>query len=304
MKIAPAARLRNGPSPAPQQGRSKLQSAGRQIAAASKKVILLEDEINADAMIEGAESLIDTEQMLGRFPINVTHSEQIEKVNLALRMNSRIDHVRSIALAYAFSEVAKRDGVFKSYIDLLRDKRKRKNSRTTDLHLVIEDFISYGSDTSDEDNLNARKLYNRDVQAVKYLISQGITPDKVEGYSKKSGQGLDAWARALNKATVKEEFGNDAPEEHQVEDEEDVSGDKNEVVDSTGRHKNSEEPDSFEVGNKFPRDDKFLRVIWVNADGFINKLVVKPQYSDDYNHLQELILGLDMIYARINSELF
>ncbi|WP_187278883.1 hypothetical protein, partial [Methylobacterium sp. WL12] len=128
-------------------------------------------------------------------------------------------------------------------------------------------------------------------------------PDEVEEYAKKSGQGLDAWARALNPAASKKATENAALEELPTDGKSDASSDKNDSFDSTSHHTATVEKSNLQIKDNFSADDQSLRVTWINPDGLINELVVGPQNRDDYGHLQELLLELDMIYSRIKHNL-
>ncbi|TXM94705.1 hypothetical protein FV232_10765 [Methylobacterium sp. WL30] len=70
----------------------------------------------------------------------------------------------------------------------------KRTRTTTDLHLIVERFVSYGGDTPTE-RLAARKLISRDVRAIQHLEATRVLPSRVQALGATTGEGLHAWAR-------------------------------------------------------------------------------------------------------------
>ncbi|MGO4524973.1 hypothetical protein AB4097_08930 [Microvirga sp. 2MCAF35] len=84
-------------------------------------------------------------------------------------------------------------------IELIASKIGKKPTKRTDaLQVLVEGLISYGGNTKAEQRL-ARRLYNRDVQAIKHLISKKVTPSNVVAMGLMPGEGLDSWSRQNSK---------------------------------------------------------------------------------------------------------
>lgn len=135
-----------------------------------------------------------------------THAIQASKA-------SRRQQLDAVAKAYA-AFVMTQSG--SEYYFVLEDIAKeigcsiRKN--TDPLRVWLQAVISYGEDTPGD----ARRLYSRDVNAIRYLISQEVGPKKLADHAKKPGAGLDTWAREwskLKREGVKTEEPRDRPED-------------------------------------------------------------------------------------------
>jgi hypothetical protein len=147
-------------------------------------------------------------------------AQWLEAIGTKVKKISVAEHIKTVAFAYALWLQTANDTSFKtSVLSSFFEKRQRDNPRTTPLHLIVESVIEYGDDTP-EGKKEARRLYNRDVQAILYLQSQGVLPQDVEERGARKGEGLNAWARRKKAA----------PE------------------DDTGDSKDSPKPDTDETG--------------------------------------------------------
>ncbi|TXM62229.1 hypothetical protein FV226_27600, partial [Methylobacterium sp. WL12] len=116
MSDAPARRVRNAPAPPPQQVRSKRHLTGRVAKESAGGNVLEKAEFSAE-IINGAQTQLETEQIMDRFPHDIKSTSQIEDKITFLRISSRTEHVRSLALAYAFTVEANLNHIYKCYID-------------------------------------------------------------------------------------------------------------------------------------------------------------------------------------------
>lgn len=116
---------------------------------------------------------------------------------LTVRKATRAQHLEAVAFAYAVYAEGRLHPGFEGLVKELADSIGKKITKRTDaLHVILQAVISYGGDTKAEQS-DARRLYSRDAQAVRYLISKQIAPSATLGEGSKKGQGLDAWAVAM-----------------------------------------------------------------------------------------------------------
>ena len=119
----------------------------------------------------------------------------LQRAGLNIRRASDAQHLEAIALAYATNIRIGRSPLKAAIVAELETLSGRKRTRTTtDLHLVVERFVSYGGETPTE-RLAARKLISRDARAIQHLEAARVLPSRVTALAATPGEGLHAWAR-------------------------------------------------------------------------------------------------------------
>ena len=130
----------------------------------------------------------------------------LQRAGLNIRRASDAQHLEAIALAYATYIRIGRSPLQAAIVAELETLSGRKRTRTTtDLHLVVERFVSYGGESPAE-RLAARKLISRDGRAIQHLEAAKVLPSRVAALAATPGEGLHAWARqaaATRQASVK-----------------------------------------------------------------------------------------------------
>jgi hypothetical protein len=113
---------------------------------------------------------------------------------------SRQQHLEVVARVYALYAYLQGRPNYGHVIKKLADLIGKKPTKRTDaLHVLVESMITYGGSTEAERKL-ARRLYYRDAQAIRHLISKGIPPSQAARKGSEKGQGLDAWSRRYAKS--------------------------------------------------------------------------------------------------------
>ena len=123
----------------------------------------------ADELVAG---LKDTIAKLKR----VTHHQRLE----------------AIALAYGLDAAAQIDPVYEQVVDrLVAPLNVARRKKLTRLRLILEATIEYGENEPGA----ARRLYSRDVAALKFAESVGIDPLNLVARAEDPGEGLDEWSK-------------------------------------------------------------------------------------------------------------
>ena len=155
------------------------------------------DPAVTDATIE------DAGQWLKRngFDSFLKSSDRHEKIEwLSQQIQTRIklsreQHLEAVVAAYAVFAMSYADNdVCEAVIALAKENGREVNGRTTRLRLIVELHVSYG--TEEDDRTRAGRSHSRDVAAINTLVRRGVMPSQVMDLASKTGQGLDAWARA------------------------------------------------------------------------------------------------------------
>ena len=124
-----------------------------------------------------------------------SHFEKLRASFQTLKKANNAQHVEAVAHVYALAVAWKHDLLYLPFVELLAaDIGKSIGPRTDALHVLLEARIGYGGD-SPEARKDAKRLYSRDVQAIRYLASQTIEPSSVLALAEQHGEGLDAWSR-------------------------------------------------------------------------------------------------------------
>lgn len=145
---------------------------------------------SADAVIARITSKFCVEGSLQHDP-----DKWLSRVGDAVRKMSNKEHLSRLEIAYALTVKAQSDPrIHDDMLQFLGSKRLRISNRTTILHLLVEHVIIYG-ENSHASRREARKLYNRDVRAVRHLEKTNVPPDQVVKLGRQRGQGLNTWAR-------------------------------------------------------------------------------------------------------------
>lgn len=119
----------------------------------------------------------------------------VERTQHVMSKASKEQQLEVVAHAYALYASLKHAAEFGAIIEQLAQKTgKKPTKRTHPLHVIVESMIAYGgSDRRAKEN--ARRLYSRDVQAIRWLIREDVRPCDVVSKGQEKGEGLDAWSR-------------------------------------------------------------------------------------------------------------
>lgn len=148
-------------------------------------------------ILRGATELLGTRlERLGEIPSDPERMRVwINRAQVAVGKATRRQHLLGISLAYALYARVKSLPNSQSLLGTwAKEIGKKPTKRTDALHIIIASVISYGG-SNPEDRAKARRLHSRDVQAIRYLISEGLSPEAVVKKGAEEGEGLDAWAR-------------------------------------------------------------------------------------------------------------
>ena len=152
---------------------------------------VMADEADAKLQQE-ARAFMENDQLLSRLAASATSARNLlEVAMLATVKASTEETVAAVARAYSYWILSQFDERYNILALHIARKRKRIGAKTTKLHLFVEAMISHGGSDA---RLNSQ-LCNRDVQAIRWLNNQKITPSDVIHLSREKGEGLDAWAR-------------------------------------------------------------------------------------------------------------
>lgn len=128
----------------------------------------------------------------------ITHPGDLEKVAERVRIATKKSHVEALALAYAFWIQASFNASYSDFILAAARKRKRIRSDTTRLHLIVDQFVTYGDDDQSATG-SKRGLYSRDVRIILWMQQQGISPDQLRELGDQPGEGLVIWDKRQRK---------------------------------------------------------------------------------------------------------
>lgn len=173
--------------PRPSPRRRKLVRPQR---AGGTALISQEMQIGADVVLE--KSLAAEDNLIG---LEALRTLNFDDAGTCFRKSNTRSHLKGLAVAYALYVRAQSNQGLGAIISTYAEQRRlRSNKRTELIHLVVETVMAYGT-TSAEERKAMRRLYNRDVQAIRHLIDRQVSPDEVEALGTKKGEGINAWSR-------------------------------------------------------------------------------------------------------------
>ncbi|WP_157196522.1 hypothetical protein [Methylobacterium sp. 88A] len=119
-------------------------------------------------------------------------AERMVKFN---RENKK-QHYETITAAYAMFVASQTDSTLQRAVaEAAHQQNLVVDGRKSQLRIILELHISYGSSCDPQSMRQAGKNYSRDVAAITSLIERGIAPSGVIALASQKGEGLDQWAR-------------------------------------------------------------------------------------------------------------
>ena len=109
---------------------------------------------------------------------------------------NRKQHYETIAAAYATYAASRNDPTLQRAVaEAALRQSLVVNYRKSQLRIILELHISYGSGSDAKSVRQAGKAYSRDVAAITNLIKRGVAPSGVIELAEQKGEGLDEWVR-------------------------------------------------------------------------------------------------------------
>ena len=182
----------------PRMSKSKRTLSAKVRSVPAGEITKVEARSFSNKMREGANNFIEKTPHLKAFSreTEATGVVALKKLVLAFSKATQKSHFNAIAFAFAFWVRSANNESYKAIIEQWRSSRQKKDKRTTDLHLIVENCIVYGENSVEERRLK-RGLYNRDVRAILYAADNGIAPDQFEDKVQDYGEGLRKWSTPI-----------------------------------------------------------------------------------------------------------
>jgi hypothetical protein len=165
--------------------------AEKQKKEADRLEVIMRDDADP-SLLDSAKRYLEEDETLSELAKKVGSADDLVTIAAkAMLKLSEEQQLKAVITAYAFWIQSGTTLAFKRLIEQEFRKLTKPSSRTSKLGLAVRSQIFY----ADRNGLPNHKLISRDVQALRWLNSEKISPEEAIEKGKEKGEGLDFWAR-------------------------------------------------------------------------------------------------------------